>query len=113
VHVKGKLTMGENIADLSGVQISYKAWKISLGGKPAPVIDGYTGEQRFYYDFAQIWQNRMRDEMMLRLVTTNPHSPSQYRGDGAAINSDGFHEAFGTKPGDKMWKSPEDRLRLW
>ena len=113
VHVKGKLTMGENIADLSGVQISYKAWKISLGGKPAPVIDGFTGEQRFYYGFAQIWETKMRDEMMLRLVTTNPHSPAQYRGDGAAINSDGFHEAFGTKPGDKMWKAPEDRLRLW
>jgi putative endopeptidase len=113
VHVKGKLTMGENIADLSGVQISYKAWKLSLGGKPAPVIDGLTGEQRFYYGFAQIWETKMRDELMLRLVTTNPHSPAQYRGDGAAINSDGFHEAFSTKPGDKMWKAPEDRLRLW
>jgi len=60
-----------------------------------------------------VWRGKYRDEMMLRLVTTNPHSPPQYRADGATINSDGFHEAFGTKPGDKMWKAPEDRLRLW
>jgi len=113
VHVKGKLTMGENIADLSGLQIAYKAWKISLAGQPAPVIDGVTGEQRFYYGFAQAWREKLRDEAMLNLVTTNPHSPPQYRADGASINSDGFHEAFATKPGDKMWKAPADRLRLW
>jgi putative endopeptidase len=113
VHVKGKLTMGENIADLSGLQIAYKAWKISLDGKPAPVIDGLTGEQRFYYGFSQAWREKMRDEAMLNLVTTNPHSPPQYRADGASINSDGFHEAFATKPGDKMWKAPADRIRLW
>ena len=113
VHVKGKLTMGENIADLSGLQIAYKAWKISLNGKPAPVIDGLTGEQRFYYGFSQAWREKMRDEAMLNLVTTNPHSPPQYRADGASINSDGFHDAFATKPGDKMWKAPADRIRLW
>ena len=113
VHVKGQLTMGENIADLSGLQISYKAWNISLDGKPAPVIDGYTGAQRFYLGFSQVWRGKLRDEYMLRIVTTNPHSPPQYRADGASINSDGFHEAFGTKPGDKMWKAPADRLRLW
>ena len=113
VHVKGKLTMGENIADLSGLQIAYKAWKISLNGKPAPVIDGLTGEQRFYLGFSQAWREKMRDEALLNLVTSNPHSPPQYRADGASINSDGFHEAFATKPGDKMWKAPADRIRLW
>jgi putative endopeptidase len=113
VHVKGKLTMGENIADLSGLQIAYKAWQISLNGQPAPVIDGVTGAQRFYYGFAQVWREKDRDEAMLQLVTSNPHSPPQFRADGAAINSDGFHEAFATKPGDKMWKAPADRLRLW
>ena len=113
VHVKGKLTMGENIADLSGLQIAHKAWKISLDGKPAPVIDGLTGEQRFYYGFSQAWREKMRDEAMLHLVTTNPHSPAQFRADGASINSDGFHEAFATRPGDKMWKAPADRIRLW
>ncbi|MBW8758212.1 MAG: M13 family peptidase [Burkholderiales bacterium] len=113
VHVKGKLTMGENIADLSGLQIAYKAWQISLNGQPAPVIDGVTGAQRFYYGFAQVWREKDRDEAMLQLVTSNPHSPPQFRADGAAINSDGYHEAFATKPGDKMWKAPADRLRLW
>ena len=113
VHVKGKLTMGENIADLSGLQIAYKAWKISLNGQPAPVIDGLTGEQRFYLGFAQAWREKLRDEALLHLVTTNEHSPAQFRADGASINSDGFHEAFGTKPGDKMWKAPADRIRLW
>jgi putative endopeptidase len=113
VHVKGKLTMGENIADLSGLQIAFKAWKISLNGQPAPVIDGLTGEQRFYYGFAQVWRENRRDEAVLQRVTTNPHSPARFRADGASINSDGFHEAFGTKPGDQMWKAPADRIRLW
>ena len=111
--MNGKLTMGENIADLSGLQISYKAWKLSLDGKPSPVIDGLTGEQRFYYGFSQVWRAKVRDERTLQLVVIDPHSPAQFRADGASINSDGFHDAFGTKPGDKMWKAPADRLRLW
>ena len=112
-HLNGKLTMGENIADLSGLQISYKAWKMSLGGKPSPVIDGLTGEQRFYYGFSQVWRAKVREARTLQLVVIDPHSPARFRADGAAINSDGFHDAFGTKPGDKMWKAPADRLRLW
>jgi putative endopeptidase len=112
-HLNGKLTMGENIADLSGLQISYKAWKMSLNGQPSPTIDGLTGEQRFYYGFSQVWRAKVRDERTLQLVVIDPHSPAQFRADGAAINSDGFHDAFGTKPGDKMWKAPADRLRLW
>jgi putative endopeptidase len=112
-HLSGKLTMGENIADLSGLQIAFKAWKLSLGGKPAPVIAGLTGEQRFFYGFAQAWRTKTRDERTLQLVVIDPHSPPQFRADGTAINSDAFHEAFGTKPGDKMWKAPADRLRLW
>ncbi len=112
-HLNGKLTLGENIADLSGLQIAYKAWKLSLGGKPSPVIDGLTGEQRFIYGFAQVWQSKTRDERALQLLTVDPHSPGQFRADGAAINADAYHDAFGTKPGDKMWKAPADRLRLW
>jgi len=77
------------------------------------VIDGVSGAQRFYYGFAQAWREKQRDEAMLRQVTSNPHSPPQFRADGAAINSDGFHEAFATKPGDRMWKAPADRLHLW
>jgi putative endopeptidase len=112
-HLNGKLTLGENIADLSGLQIAYKAWKLSLNGKPAPVIDGFTGEQRFFYGFAQVWRNKTREERALQLLTIDPHSPGQFRADGATINADAFHDAFGTKPGDKMWKAPADRLRLW
>jgi putative endopeptidase len=112
-HLNGKLTMGENIADLSGLQIAYKAWKMSLGGKPSPVIDGLTGEQRFYLGFSQVWRAKVREERTLQLVVIDPHSPAQFRADGAAVNSDGFHDAFATKPGDKMWKAPADRLRLW
>jgi putative endopeptidase len=112
-HVNGKLTLGENIADLSGLQISYKAWKLSLGGQPSKTIDGLTGEQRFYYGFAQVWRSKTREERALQQLVTDPHSPGQFRANGASINSDGFHEAFGTKPGDGMWKAPEDRIRLW
>jgi putative endopeptidase len=112
-HLNGKLTLGENIADLSGLQISYKAWKLSLNGKPAGKIDGLTGEQRFIYGFAQVWRSKVRDERELQLITTDPHSPGQFRADGATINADAFHDAFKTKPGDKMWKAPDERLRLW
>ncbi len=111
--MNGKLTLGENIADLSGLQISFKAWKLSLGGQPARTLDGLTGEQRFYYGFAQVWREKQRDERQLQRLVTDPHSPARFRANGASINSDGFHEAFGTKPGDGMWKAPEDRIRLW
>ncbi|WP_077034061.1 M13 family metallopeptidase [Pelomonas sp. KK5] len=112
-HVNGRLTLGENIADLSGLQIAYKAWQRSLGGKPAPVIGGMSGEQRFFYGWAQAWREKTRDERLLQLVTSNPHSPPQYRADGAAINHDGFHEAFGTKAGDRMFKPAGERIRIW
>ena len=112
-HLNGKLTLGENIADLSGLQISYKAWQMSLNGRPAPVIDGLTGPQRFFYGFAQVWRGKQRDEQALQLLTTDPHSPGEFRADGAVVNADAFHDAFGTKPGDGMWKAPADRIRLW
>jgi len=112
-HLNGKLTLGENIADLSGLQIAYKAWLLSLDGQPAPVIDGLTGAQRFVYGFAQVWRSKVRDERALQLLTIDPHSPGQFRADGAAINADAFHDAFQTRPGDRMWKAPADRLRLW
>ncbi len=112
-HINGKLTLGENIADLSGLQIAYKAYHASLKGQPAPVIDGLTGDQRFYLGWSQAWREKARDERVLQLATVDPHSPPRFRADGAAMNADGFHEAFGTKPGDAMWKAPADRLRLW
>jgi putative endopeptidase len=112
-HVNGKLTLGENIADLSGLQIAYKAYKIALAGKPAPTIDGLSGEQRFYFGWAQAWREKVREERALQLVTVDPHSPPESRANGAAVNADGFQEAFATKPGDAMYKAPADRIRLW
>ncbi len=111
--VNGKLTLGENIADLSGLQIAYKAWKLSLGGKPAPVIDGLSGDQRFFTAYAQSWRNKMRDERQLQLLTSDPHSPPQFRTNGVVINADAFHDSFRTKPGDGMWKPAAERIRIW
>jgi putative endopeptidase len=112
-HLNGKLTLGENIADLSGLQIAYKAWRLSLNGKPAPVIDGVSGEQRFFLGYAQAWREKTREERKMMLLTVDPHSPPEFRANGAAVNHDGFHDAFGTKPGDGMYKLPEQRIRIW
>ncbi|HEU5079881.1 MAG TPA: M13-type metalloendopeptidase [Opitutaceae bacterium] len=112
-HVNGELTLGENIADLSGLSIAYKAYKHSLGGKTAPVIAGLTGDQRFFYGWARIWQRKYREAEMVRRLVIDPHSPSQFRANGAPINSDAFAEAFQVKPGDKMYKAPEARIRIW
>jgi putative endopeptidase len=111
--LNGKLTLGENIADLSGLQIAYKAYLRSLGGKPAPVIAGYTGQQRFFLGWSQAWREKTREERALQLLTTDPHSPPRFRANGAAVNHDGYHEAFGTRPGDAMFKPIEDRIRIW
>jgi putative endopeptidase len=111
--VNGRLTLGENIADLSGLQISFKAYRRSLGGHPAPVIGGLTGEQRFFYAWAQVWRGKTREERQLELLTTNPHSPMRFRANGAAVNHDAFHAAFATHPGDAMYVVPEDRIRIW
>ncbi|MEK8032259.1 M13 family metallopeptidase [Ideonella sp. DXS29W] len=111
--LNGKLTLGENIADLSGLQIAYKAYIRSLKGQPAPVIEGYTGAQRFFLGWSQAWREKVREERAMQLLTTDPHSPPEFRANGAAVNHDGFHEAFGTKPGDKMFKPTEERIRIW
>ena len=112
-RLNGKLTLGENIADLSGLQIAYKAYLRSLKGKAAPVIGGTTGQQRFFLGWSQGWREKTREERALQLLTIDPHSPPEFRANGAAVNHDGFHEAFGTKAGDKMFKSPEERIRIW
>ncbi|MBT9596071.1 MAG: M13 family metallopeptidase [Vitreoscilla sp.] len=112
-RLNGKLTLGENIADLSGLQIAYKAYQRSLKGQAAPVIGGTTGQQRFFLGWSQAWREKTREERALQLLTIDPHSPPEFRANGAAVNHDGFHEAFGTKAGDKMFKSPEERIRIW
>jgi len=112
-NVNGKLTLGENIADNSGVAIAYKAYKISLKGKKAPVIDGLTGEQRFYAGFGQVWRSKMREQAQIVQIKTDPHSPGQFRANGTLKNQPGFYEAYGVKEGDKMYLAPKDRVIIW
>ena len=111
--VNGGLTMGENIGDLGGVSMAYKAYQLSLGGKPAPVIDGLTGDQRFYLAWAQVWKSKYRDEALLRMLKTDPHSPGMYRANGPLRNLDGWYKAFEVKQGDAMYLAPEKRVQIW
>ena len=113
LHINGKLTMGENIGDLSGLAQAYRAYRISLHGKEAPVIDGLTGDQRFFIGFAQVWRGTMRDDALRRQLLTNPHSPGQYRAFVPLVNNDAFEKAFDVKPGDGMWLAPGDRVKIW
>ncbi|TXF99669.1 M13 family metallopeptidase [Massilia arenae] len=112
-NVNGELTLGENIGDNSGLAIAYKAYKISLKGKPAPVIDGLTGDQRFYMGWGQVWRTKMREPAQIAQIKTDPHSPAQYRANGTLKNQPGFYEAFGVKAGDKMYLAPKDRVIIW
>ena len=111
--INGEFTSGENIGDLGGLGIAYKAYKLSLNGKEVPVIDGLTGDQRFFLGWSQVWRGKARDEETKRLLTIDPHSPPRFRANGAATNVDAFYDAFDVKEGDGMWLAPEDRVRIW
>jgi len=111
--LNGRLTLGENIADLSGMAISYKAYILSLEGQDAPVIDGFTGPQRFFLGWSQIWRRLYRDEDLVRRLVIDPHSPSQFRANGPVINFNPFYEAFDVKEGDKLYRQPDDRIQIW
>ncbi|HZF68949.1 MAG TPA: M13 family metallopeptidase [Gemmatirosa sp.] len=113
LYVNPKLTMGENIGDLSGLAQAYRAYRLSLGGKEAPVIGGFTGDQRFFLGFAQIWRTKMRDEALRQQLLSDPHSPGMYRAYVPLINNDAFQAAWNVKPGDKMYLPPEQRVRIW
>lgn len=113
LHINGKLTMGENIGDLSGLAQAYRAYRISLNGKEAPVIDGLTGDQRFFIGFAQIWRGKIRDDALRQQLLTNPHSPGDYRAMVPLVNNDVFETTFNVKPGDKMYLAPADRVKIW
>jgi predicted metalloendopeptidase len=110
-NVNGKLTLGENIADNSGLSIAYKAYKLSLGGKPSTTIDGFSGEQRVFIGWAQVWRGKARDKETIRLLATDPHSPAAVRGNAPLTNIQGFYDAFGVKESDKMFVAPENALR--
>ena len=105
--------MGENIADLGGVLLALDAYRNSLRGKPAPVLDGLTGDQRVFLGWAQAWRGKLRDDAMRRLVASDPHSPRQFRVNGPVRNIDEWYAAFGVKSGDRLYLAPEDRVRIW
>ena len=113
VHVNGALTMGENIADLGGLLLALDAYRASLHGQPAPVLNGFTGEQRVFLGWAQVWRDKSRPDALKRQVTTDPHSPARFRIDGPMRNIDAWYDAWGVKPGDKLYLKPEDRVRIW
>ena len=112
LSLNGKLTLGENIADVAGLQAAYDAYHASLGGKEAPVIDGLTGDQRFFIAYAQAWRSKMRDELMRQIIATDGHAPGHYRA-LTVRNLDAWYDAFDVKPGDKLYLAPEDRVRIW
>jgi endothelin-converting enzyme/putative endopeptidase len=114
VHIKGRLTLGENLADLGGLEAAYDAYRryVARHGEP-PVIDGLTGDQRFFLAYAQAWQGKAREGALRDQLLSNPHSPEQYRVDGIVRNFDPWYKAFNVQPGDKLYLPPEQRVHVW
>jgi len=112
-HVVGDLTMGENIGDMGGLSLALDAYHASLKGAPAPVIDGFTGDQRVFLGWAQVWRQKQRDDALRRQVVSDPHSPARYRVNGTIRNISGWYDAFGVKPGDAMYVAPAERVHIW
>ena len=113
MHVNGDLTMGENIADLGGLTVALDAYHASLNGKPAPVIDGLTGDQRVLLGWAQAWRGKVTDDFVRKQVVSDPHSPRQFRVNGVVRNVDTWYAAFGVKPGEKLYVEPAKRVKIW
>lgn len=111
--VNGALTLGENIGDLGGMQMAYTAYRLSLQGREAPVIEGFTGDQRFFMAWAQVWRGKSRNDALLNLLLTNPHAPEMVRGQNPQRNIDEWYEAFGVTKDDAMYLSPKSRVRIW
>jgi len=114
VHIKGKLTLGENLADLGGLETAYAAYRryVARHGEP-PVLDGFTGDQRFFIAYAQAWQGKRREGSLRQQLLSNPHSPEQYRVDGIVRNFDPWYKAFNVQPGNKLYLPPEERVHVW
>jgi len=113
IHVNGAFTVGENIGDLSGVEIAYKAYKLALNGQEAPVIDGMTGDQRFFLSWAQAWRGKNRPEEVRRRIATDPHSPDEFRCNQIVRNLEPFYRAFEVTESDQMWLAPAERVSIW
>ena len=111
--VQGGLTMGENIGDAAGVAVGLEAYHLSLNGRPAAVLDGITGDQRFFFGWAQVWQSKSREDALRNQIATDSHSPAEFRVIGPVRNVDAWYEAFDVQPGDKYYLAPEDRVRIW
>ena len=112
-HVNGELTLGENIADNAGLDIAYKAYKISLNGKTAPVIDGYSGEQRLYLGWVEVWRAKVREAQQIMALKTDPHSPASVRGNAPLRNQPGFYAAYKVESSDQMYLVPAKRVTIW
>ena len=112
-HVNGDLTMGENIGDMGGLSLGLDAYHASLKGRPAPVIDGLTGDQRIFLGWAQVWREKIRDETLRQRLVSDPHSPARYRVNGVIRNVDGWYSAFQVQPGDALYVAPADRVKIW
>jgi putative endopeptidase len=113
VHVNGALTIGENIGDLGGLAIAFKAYQISLGGKPSPVIDGMSGEKRLMLSWAQVWRAKVRPEEMRRRIATDPHSPAEFRCNQILKNFTPFYQEFGVTEKDALWLEEQARVQIW
>src|SRR6185369_8640976 len=113
LNVNGRLTLGENIGDLGGLSVALEAYRLSLKGKPAPVLDGLTGDQRFFLSWAQAWRNLTRDERLRVQVMSDPHSPPKFRVNGVVRNMDAWYSAFAIQPGDKLYLPPDQRVKIW
>ncbi len=112
-HINGRLTMGENIADLGGLTLALDAYHASLQGKPAPVVDGLTGDQRVFLGWAQVWRGKLRDDAERQRLVTDPHSPPMARVNGPMHNIDAWYKAWDVKPGDSLYLAPQDRVKIW
>ena len=113
IHVNGKLTLGENIGDLGGLNVAYEAFKMTPQGNSSATIDGFTPDQRFFLAWAQVWRGNTLPQTEAQLIITDTHSPGQFRTIGAPVNMDAWYNAFNVKEGDKLYKKPEDRIRIW
>jgi putative endopeptidase len=110
--VNGKLTLSENIADVAGLAAAYDAYRLSLDGRPAPVVEGLTGDQQFFLSFAQSWRAKMREPALRQQILGDGHAPDEYRAD-TVRNLDVWYDAFGVKPGQALYLAPGDRVRVW
>ncbi|QAY75244.1 M13 family metallopeptidase [Sphingosinicella sp. BN140058] len=113
VHINGRASMGENIGDLGGITLGLEAYRASLGGQPAPVLDGFTGDQRVFLGWGQVWRTLFRDEALRQQLVSDPHSPGMIRAFAPLRNVDAWYEAFNVQPGDKLYIAPADRVRIW